>query len=408
MTQHVLTVNTGSSTTKFSVFDLSTPIPELVLRAQLKHGPEDGRLDAWDAMGHPLAAADLHVDAKDGGEAILDLLAWADDQLEVPISVVGHRVVHGGPSFVGPAMLTDETSRALQALAPLAPLHQLPALATADAIRRARPDLPQVLAFDTAFHVGHDPVVDRLGLPRAFEAQGLRRYGFHGLSYEHLADRLRQLDPSIASGRVIAAHLGSGASLCAMRAGRSVDTTMGATPLDGLLMGTRCGSVDPGVILFLQQSRGWGATELGDLLYRRSGLLGVSGLSADMRVLLKSREPSAREAVELFVFRISREAAALAGSLGGLDGLVFTAGIGENSPEIRSAVCARLAWLGVVIDEAANRGGDAKISAPGSRVVVWVIPTDEERMIAAHTHEALRLGGRSTAGDGDHSTKGSP
>jgi acetate kinase len=389
MTQRVLAVNTGSSTTKLAVFDLGAPAPELVLRAQLRHEPAGRRFEAWDGDGEPLASEGPPLESQGAGAAVLDLLGWIEDRLEVPIAAVGHRVVHGGPGFVRPVMLSEDIARALKALAPLAPLHQSASLAATEAIRRARPDLPQAVAFDTAFHHGHDAVVDRLGLPRTFEAQGLRRFGFHGLSYEFLAGRLRELDPPVANGRVIAAHLGSGASLCAVRAGRSVDTTMGATPLDGLLMGTRCGSIDPGVILFLQQTQGLDPTQLSDLLYHRSGLLGVSGLSADMRVLLQSREAAAREAIELFVFRVAREAAALAGSLGGLDGLVFTAGIGENCPEIRSAVCKRLAWLGVTIDEASNRRGDAKISAPDSRVAVWVIPTDEERMIAVHAGEAL-------------------
>ncbi|WP_332767645.1 acetate/propionate family kinase [Phenylobacterium sp.] len=391
MTLHVLAVNTGSSTVKLAVFDLGAAAQQALLRARLSFGPEGPRFHARDADGEPLPSGDLVLGRGFEGDTVLRLFDWIEDHIRSPIAAVGHRVVHGGVRFVAPAVLTDEVGRALERLAPLAPLHQLPSLAAAFALRRARPHLRQALAFDTAFHHGHAPVVDRLGLPRAFEAQGLRRFGFHGLSYEYLASRLRELDPAAAGGRVIAAHLGSGASLCAMQAGRSIDTTMGATPLDGLLMGTRCGALDPGAILFLQQTQGLDATQLSDLLYHRSGLLGVSGLSADMRVLLNSREPAAREAVELFVFRVARETAALAGTLEGLDALVFTAGVGENCPEIRSAVCERLAWLGLALDDAANLRGETKISAPDSHVAIWVIPTDEERMIAIHTQEALGM-----------------
>lgn len=396
MTQHVLAVNTGSATTKLGVFDVAGADARPVLRARLSHGPADLQVLAWNAEGVALPAP-APVPGGRRGAAVLDLLTWFEGQLTTPVQAVGHRIVHGGSQFRQPTILTPEVAQALTPLAPLAPLHQLPALTLAATIGEARPDLPQALAFDTAFHHGHEPVVDRLGLPRAFEAQGLRRFGFHGLSYEYLAGRLRVLDPSVAGGRVIAAHLGSGASLCALLAGRSVDTTMGATPLDGLLMGTRCGSIDPGVILYLLQEQGLDGAQLSDLLYQRSGLFGVSGLSADMGVLLQSPEASAREAVELFVFRVAREAAALAGTLGGLDGIVFTAGVGENCPEVRAAICERLAWLGVEFDHAANRRGDAKISAVGSAVAVWVIPTDEEQMIAIHTREALVPAPRSVA-----------
>ncbi|MDO8324677.1 MAG: acetate/propionate family kinase [Phenylobacterium sp.] len=399
MTQHVLAVNTGSSTTKLGVFDVEGSDARPVLRARLSHGPVDLRIQAWDAEGVALPAPSP-VRSAQQGEAVLDLLTLFEGQLETPVQAVGHRIVHGGSQFRRPMILTQEIAEALKALAPLAPLHQLPALTLAATIGKARPDLPQALAFDTAFHHGHDPVVDRLGLPREFEAQGLRRFGFHGLSYEYLAGRLRAFDPSVAGGRVIAAHLGSGASLCALFGGRSVDTTMGATPLEGLLMGTRCGSIDPGVILYLLQVQGLDGSQLSALLYERSGLFGVSGLSADMRVLLQSHEASAREAIELFVFRVAREAAALAGTLGGLDALIFTAGVGENCPEVRAAICQRLAWLGVQLDDAANRRGDAKISTLGSGVAVWVIPTDEEQMIAIHTREAMVSAPRSVAQNG--------
>ncbi|HEY0526260.1 MAG TPA: acetate kinase, partial [Stellaceae bacterium] len=255
--------------------------------------------------------------------------------------------------------------------------------------------LPQVACFDTAFHATQPPVATRFALPRELTEAGVRRYGFHGISYEYIASALAEHAPDIAGpdSRVVAAHLGNGASLCAMRGGRSVDTTMGFTALDGLPMGTRCGALDPGVILYLLRERGMDADAIEDLLYRRSGLLGVSGgIASDMRTLLASAEPAAREAVELFAYRIVRETGALASSLGGLDGLVFTAGIGEHAAEIRERVCAALAWLGLRLDAAANRAGGPRISAAGSAVSAWVIPTDEEKMIARHTAELIDRG----------------
>jgi acetate kinase len=284
--------------------------------------------------------------------------------------------------------VTPDLLAALEQLIPLAPLHQPHNLAPIRTVARLRPGLTQVACFDTAFHHGMAAVATRLALPREFEAAGVRRYGFHGLSYEFIARRLAEIAPEEAAGRVIASHLGAGASLCAMRAGRSVDTTMGFTALDGLVMATRCGDLDPGVILYLQQQRGLSAKQVEDLLYLKSGLLGVSGgLSGDMRVLLASEDERAREAIELFAFRIARETGALMSTLEGLDTLVFTAGIGEHAPQIRALVCARLAWLGVDLDLAANDRGDAIISTPASRIVVRVIPTDEEGMIAAHTRD---------------------
>jgi acetate kinase len=269
-------------------------------------------------------------------------------------------------------------------------LHEPHNVAPIRAIASARPGLPQVACFDTAFHHTMPKVATRFALPREYDDAGVRRYGFHGLSYEYVANRLREIAPEIAEGRVIAAHLGNGASLCAMRAGRSVDTTMGFSALDGLVMGTRCGDLDPGVILYLQQERGLSAKEVETLLYERSGLLGVSGgIASDMRALLASAEVWAKEAIELFVYRIAREIGALTSSLGGLDGLVFTAGIGERAPAVRELVCARLAWLGVAVDREANARNAEVISAPWSRLVVRVVPTDEEAMIVRHTLETV-------------------
>jgi acetate kinase len=282
---------------------------------------------------------------------------------------------------------------ALDRLIPLAPLHEHHNVALIRAIAAIRPDLPQIACFDTAFHHGMPYLATRFALPREYEEAGVRRYGFHGLSYEYIAQRLRDAAPELAAGRVIVAHLGNGASLCAMRQGRSIDTTMGFTPLDGLVMGTRCGAIDPGVILYLLQQRGLTPGQVEDLLYHRSGLLGVSGgIGSDMRALLASADPHAREAIELFVFRIAREIGALTAMLGGLDGMVFTGGIGERAPAIRAMVGERLGWLGAEIDDDANDGNAAVISTPRSRIQLRVIPTDEEAMIARHTLNTIRAG----------------
>jgi acetate kinase len=377
MTDAVLAINAGSSSLKFAVFDHGTAP---VFRGEIEK----------------LNTAP-HFVARDGSGATLDepadvtncdsLLKWVDRHLgDDKLIAVGHRIVHGGRDFTAPVRLTDDVLAALEALTPLAPLHQPHSLAPVRAIDTLRPGLPQIACFDTAFHRTMPAVATRFALPRAYENEGVRRYGFHGLSYEYIARRLREVAPHLASGRVVVAHLGSGASLCAMRDGQSVDTTMGFTALDGLVMGTRCGTIDAGVLLYMLQQKHLAPSEMEHLLYEQSGLLGVSGLSSDMRVLLASDTPHAREAVELFVFRIARETAALAASLGGLDGFVFTAGIGEHAPAIRAAVCERLRWLGVVPAPAMI---GSLFSAPGSGVEVHVIPTDEEAMIARHTVETL-------------------
>jgi acetate kinase len=299
--------------------------------------------------------------------------------------------VHGGTRFAAPCLIDADTLQALQDLCSLAPLHQPHNLAGIRAVAELAPDLPQVACFDTAFHHDRAAVSTRFAIPRALHDEGIRRYGFHGLSYEYIARRLAQLDPDLAKGRVIVAHLGNGASLCGMRDGRSVDTTMGFTALDGLMMGTRSGAIDPGVILHLETQLGMSAPQVEDLLYKRSGLLGVSGISSDMRTLGASDAPEAEEAIELFAWRAAREAGGMMASLEGLDGLVFTAGIGENDAGIRARMCQRLAWTGLVLDEAANTRGDAVISAAGSAVTARIIRTDEERMIALHTVEVLGL-----------------
>jgi acetate kinase len=296
--------------------------------------------------------------------------------------------VHGGADHIAPEMITPALVALLETLTPLDPLHMPDNLAPMRAVTAARPRLAQVACFDTAFHHTMPPVAARFALPRALETKGVRRYGFHGLSYEYISSCLKTQSLALARGRVIAAHLGSGASLCALNDGSSIATTTGFSALDGLVMATRCGSLDPGVILYLGR-QGYSFTDVEDLLYRRSGLLGVSGISGDVRVLLASDDPHARDAIELFTYRIALEAGAMISALGGLDGLVFTAGIGEHAPAIRAAVCTRLSWLGLRIDDAANAASAACISTPDSKVEVRVIATDEELMIARHTQATI-------------------
>ncbi|HEX2940256.1 MAG TPA: acetate/propionate family kinase, partial [Rhodopila sp.] len=305
---------------------------------------------------------------------------------------VGHRVVHGGLSYNAPVRLDPTILAELARLIPLAPLHQPHNLAVIQTIFQAAPHLPQVACFDTAFHRTQPPVAQAFALPRHLSEAGIRRYGFHGLSYEYLSQRLRDLFPDVAAGRVIMAHLGNGASLCAMRGGHSIASTMGFTAADGLMMGTRCGALDPGVILHLMAEYRMDAAGLEDLIYRKSGLLGVSGLSSDMRTLRASTEPRAREAISLFVYRIVREIGSLVAALGGLEALVFAGGIGENDAATRAEVVQGCDWIGMELDAQRNSVGDGRISSDTSRVTVCVIPTDEERLIARHTRDVLAAG----------------
>lgn len=393
MTRAILSVNAGSSSIKFALFEIPCgDDPRRVASGEIEGIGTLPHLTARDATGNVLTERRWDAGEALGHEAFLgDLLGWAGEHLGADeLVAVGHRVVHGGTRYATPTRVTPPVLAELEALCPLAPLHQPHNLAAIRAIETVRPGLAQIACFDTAFHHDQPAVATRFAIPRALEEEGVRRYGFHGLSYEYIARRLAELDPALASGRVIAAHLGNGASLCAMQGPRSIDTTMSFTALDGLVMGTRCGTIDPGVLLYLLQQKGYDADGIEHLLYERSGLLGVSGISSDMRALLESDSPQAEEAVDLFTYRVAREAGALASTLGGLDGFVFTAGIGENAPEIRARTCRRLAWLGIDIDEAANSSGEPVISTPLSRVTVRVIPTDEERMIAIHTAELLR------------------
>ena len=377
----LVTFNAGSSTVKIGLFALTEAGPKRVgkgvidfreppLRFRLIEGPDTFDIALEAQPGDPLDSV--------LGEAFRRL-SWHFDLGS--IVAMGHRIVHGGDSFAGPVRVDDAVLEALDALVPLAPLHQPQGLGLIRAIRRLRPELPQTASFDTAFHRTHADIVRRFAIPRAMHDQGIRRYGFHGLSYRFIARELARREPTLAKGRVVVAHLGSGASLCGLEGGVSRDTSMGFSALDGIPMATRCGALDPGVLLHLL-TEGYDAGRLEDLLYRRSGLLGVSGISADSRDLIDSDRPEAREALDLFCFRITGEIGRLAVTLGGLDAIVFTAGIGEHQPPIRAAVAERLRWLGLELDEAANAANATRISRADARVAAFVIPTDEEAVIA--------------------------
>lgn len=392
MPNAVLALNAGSSSIKFSLAEMGDGAkPRKIVSGEIEGIGTAPHLVARDGTGKILAERRWPSVSEPEYETLLgDLLSWIGDHLgSDSLTAVGHRVVHGGSAFTAPVRVTAPVLDALAKLTPLAPLHQPHNLSPIRAIQALRADLPQVACFDTAFHHTQPTVATQFALPRSYAAEGVRRYGFHGLSYEYIAGQLAATAPHLAYGRVIVAHLGNGASLCAMKGGRSIDTTMGFTTLDGLMMGTRCGTIDAGVLLYMQQQKALTVKQVEHVLYSESGLLGVSGLSSDMRDLLTSPDPRAREAINLFVYRIGREAAALASSLGGLDGFVFTAGIGEHATEIRAAVCERLRWLGVVPDVKANDLGAARISTKESRVEIRVIPTDEEAVIHRHTIASL-------------------
>jgi acetate kinase len=398
MDDYALVLNAGSSSFKFCVYRRpETSAWILAARGQIAGIGTTPRLVVNDGAGEPLAAEDLPARVKDGRAALEVLTAWLRSRWSgARVLGVGHRVVHGGPRYARPCVVTPEVLADLRELIPLAPLHQPYNVAAIEAGKERLPEVPQVACFDTAFHRGHSPVMDLIPLPASIRASGVQRYGFHGLSYEYIASVLPEVAPQVADGRVIVAHLGSGASLCAMRGRRSVDTSLGLTGLDGLCMGTRPGTLDPGVVLHLFQTAELSVMEVERMLYQESGLLGISGTSSDMRDLLESSLPEARLAIDYFVYQAGRQIGALAAVLGGLDALVFTAGIGERSAEIRRRICEMSAWLGVAIDPAANAAHGPRISADDSRVGVWVIPTNEELMIARHTGELLGLAGRRT------------
>ena len=383
----ILVVNAGSSSLKFQLFEnepgprvkrlLKGQLDGIGVRPRLRATKGDGAI-AIDRMFSPQEVRDLPA-------AIQVTAEWLRGTENVDLAAIGHRVVHGGPEYSEPILVSPEVLDRLARYVPLAPLHQPNNLAPIRTILELRPELPQVACFDTAFHRGHGPLADHFAIPEELYAEGVRRYGFHGLSYEYIADRLPQVAPELAQGRVIVAHLGSGASMCALAGGRSVESTLGFTALDGLPMGTRPGQIDPGVVLYLLTEKGMDAGAVQRFLYNECGLKGLSGVSNDMRELEASADPRAAFAIEFFVYRIALNAGMLAAALGGVDGFVFTAGIGENSAMIRARVTARLAWLGAKLAPEANAHGQTLISSPDSRVAIYVLPTDEELMIARHT-----------------------
>ncbi|WNV07770.1 acetate/propionate family kinase [Tardiphaga sp. 709] len=383
----ILVVNAGSSSVKFQIFSVEG---EGNLQRRIK-GQIDGigsrpRLRANGQNGDPMADRAYPIEAVADVPAAMSVAgAWLRDELNINPIAVGHRVVHGGPDYANPVLIDHGVVGRLERYVSLAPLHQPHNLAPIRTILNNFPTLPQVACFDTAFHRDHDALADYYAIPHQLHAEGIRRYGFHGLSYEYIAKRLSQVASNVAGGRVIVAHLGSGASMCAIKNGKSVESTMGFTALDGLAMGTRAGQLDPGVVLYLIAEKGMSVSKVQDFLYRDCGLKGLSGVSNDMRELQTSGDPRAAFAVDYFVYRVGLHAGMLVAALQGLDAFVFTAGIGENSATIRARIAERLTWLGVTLDASANAANASKISGADSRVPVFVIPTDEELMIAQHT-----------------------
>ncbi|WP_424360754.1 acetate/propionate family kinase [Methylocystis parvus] len=378
----IAVVNAGSSSIKFAIFD-AAEAPALRLKGLIEGIGATPRARLSGPSGETLLEEDLAGEGFDHAAATRAMMRIAAPWLNGRnIAVVGHRVVHGGGEFSAPLRVTDAILEKLAAFIPLAPLHQPHNLAVIKAILAEHPQLPQVACFDTAFHTSQPPIAQAFAIPRKYSQAGVRRYGFHGISYEYVAHRLEEIAPDVARGRVIVAHLGNGASLCAMKGGKSVASTMGFTAVDGLVMGTRCGAIDPGVLVHMIDRYAFDARDLEDLIYRKSGLLGVSNISSDMRTLRASSEPEAKEAIALFVYRIVREIGSLTAALGGLDAIVFTGGIGENDADTRAEVASGCAWLGVALDDAANGASSAKISALNSTVEVYVIPTNEELEIA--------------------------
>jgi acetate kinase len=387
----ILVVNAGSSSVKFQIFGIEGGAPGRLVKGQIDGIGTHPRLAAKADDGSSLIDKTFAVDKiADVPAAIAAVASWLRETQSFNLVAVGHRVVHGGPKYDRPVIADQAVVANLEQYISLAPLHQPNNLAPIRALMKSRPELLQVACFDTAFHHGHSPVADHYAIPERFYAEGVRRYGFHGLSYEYVAQRLREVAPTVAAGRVIVAHLGSGASMCALKDGRSVESTMGFTALDGVPMGTRPGQIDPGVLLYLVTEKGMTPKAVEDLLYHDCGLKGLSGISNDMRDLESSSDPRAILAIEHFVYRIGLNAGMLAAALDGLDAFVFTAGIGENSAMIRVRIAEKLAWLGTVLDPAANADGKLLISRPESRLALLVVPTDEELMIAQHTLALLR------------------
>lgn len=385
----VAVLNAGSSSIKFAIFERAASA-RLLIRGQVEGIGAKPRAQVLSGDGELLEERDFPLCGFDHEDATREIIQirrrWAEDQ---QIVAVGHRVVHGGDLYSEPVVVSEEVLERLKSLIPLAPLHQPHNLAPINAIRALRPEMTQVACFDTAFH-RHQPHLARaFALPRQYDQDGIRRYGFHGISYEYLTARLREIAPDIANRRIVLAHLGNGASLCAVCEGRSIASTMGFTAVDGLMMGTRCGALDPGVLVHLMDRYGLDARALEDLIYRKSGLLGVSGISSDMRTLRQSTEPAAKEATALFVYRIVREIGSLAAALGGLDAIVFSGGIGEHDASTRAEIAEGCDWLGLKLDATANELGATMISTSESRVRAYVIPTNEEKMIADQTLQRI-------------------
>jgi len=391
MSDAIVVVNAGSSSIKFSVFAQTGNDLDLTVRGQAEGLHAAPRFVAKSATGETIATHAWDEGKPLGHDSALEhIVSFLREKAQgLSLKGIGHRVVHGGLKYAQPVRMDNVVLKDLEQFIPLAPLHQPHNLMPIRLMLERRPELPQVACFDTAFHRAQPELAQMFALPKDLHDEGVRRYGFHGLSYEYIASRLPELDPKAAQGRTVVLHLGNGASMCALSAGHSVATTMGFTAVDGLPMGTRCGTIDPGVILYLMDQRGMDARAIEKLIYNQSGLLGVSGVSSDMRTLLASDEPRAKLAVDLYVYRIGRELGSLAAALGGLDAIVFTGGIGENSAEIRARVCRNAAWLGVVPDEQANQAGGPRISTAASKTAAWVLPTNEELMIARHTRRVL-------------------
>ncbi len=395
MKEAVAVINGGSSSIKFSLFTCNGQNDlKLLCKGQVEGIGTAPRFEAKDAAGELIDEKQWENNSESGHDQLMDfIIAWAGKNYrDIEVIGVGHRVVHGGKLYSQPVVVDDAVLGALEQFIPLAPLHQPHNLDPIRDIASRNPDIVQVACFDTAFHTTNKPIAQMFALPRSLTEEGVRRYGFHGLSYEYISKRMREIAPAVAKGRMIVAHLGSGASMCAMLDGKSIASTLGFSALDGLPMGTRTGVLDPGVVLYLLKEKGMSASELETLFYKKSGLLGVSGISNDMRVLLLSEDVAADEAVDLFVYRINREIGSLTAALGGLDALVFTAGIGERSPEIRQRVCEAACWTGLRLDESANQSQALLISEKNSPVSVWVVPTNEELMIATHTLKLIKQG----------------
>jgi acetate kinase len=400
MDAYALVLNAGSSSLKFCVYRRHDAERwHLEARGQIDGIGSSPKLSVKDDAGKALAEQALDAGVRDGRAAADVLSGWLRERFGgARVVGVGHRVVHGGAKYARPCIVTPQVIADLRELVPLAPLHQPYNIGAIEDVAERMPDVPQVACFDTGFHHGHPQVAQLVPLPEEIRKGGVRRYGFHGLSYEYIASVLPEVAPEIAEGRVIVAHLGSGASLCALRARQSVDSTLGFTALDGLCMGTRPGSVDPGVILHLFQTLKFSAKDVETMLYKKSGLLGISGISNDMRNLEDSPDPRARLALDYFVYQVAKHVGALAAVLGGVDALVFTAGIGEHSRTMRQRICAACAWLGIALDPQANARDGPRISQAGSSMSAWVIPTNEELMIARHMGALLNIAPATTAG----------